>query len=449
MTGPMQRILGLVLGLLHVLTAAAVPDLPDVDPFYTPKNDSWKSEDPGYIIDHRPVKLPSVVPGAESPLTAHQLLYVTRNATLHKTTSVTTIVIPANPSPNRVLSYQIAYDAPDINCSPSYGLQAGAGFSAAMWNQVQMTFVFPYLQSYEGPFGKRPILNIPDYEGSNAAFTVGPQSGLHTLDSIQAALNSKHITGILPKARTVMFGYSGGALATEWASELHAHHASNLKIAGAAMGGPPPNITNTYINVNGTQSPLNVWAILGVMRAFPEVDQHMRDDLLPKYQSLFLGPQRRCTKCQLNAPKIEPTANISSWFKSGDEFLYKFKDILETYGVMGQHIQHGKSPNFPLYIYQGTKDNITGPIEDTDKLYEKYCGKGTKVRYLRYLERDHGGTLIEGMPRVCAMYDMDDDDLDMEEMEESRVLDNEPGLKDQTFVHGHSFVPGANDREDL
>ena len=78
-----------------------------------------------------------------------------------------------------------------------------------------MTLVFPYLQSFQGSFGKGLILKFP----------VEPQSGLHTLDSIQAALNFKNITGILPLAEAVTFGYSSGALATELASELHAHQA--------------------------------------------------------------------------------------------------------------------------------------------------------------------------------------------------------------------------------
>ncbi|KAA8647916.1 hypothetical protein EYZ11_012906 [Aspergillus tanneri] len=427
----------------------------------------------GDILDHRQVSLPSLIPGAESPLTAYQLLFVTRNASFDLTTSVTTVIIPENPNPNRVLSYQIAYDSPDVNCSPSYGLQRGAGFAAAMWNQVQMSFVFPYLMSYKGLLGRRPILNIPDYEGSNAAFTVGPQSGYHTLDSIRAALNSKDITGIKRTARAIMFGYSGGALATEWASELHAEYAPKLNIAGAAMGGPPPNITNTYINVNGTQSPLNVWAMLGVMRAFPEVDEHMRNDIRPDKRSLFLGPQKRCTRCQLYSPKIPPNENVSSWFEHGDEFLYKFKEILDTNGTMGNHIEKGQSPNFPLYIFQGTKDNITAPIEDTDNLYHKYCDAGTNVTYVRYVGLDHGGTLLAGMypawTWITAVFnwvkidectkkdigpsdgELNDVDVgpDMSEIEESEVIGSKPGFVDQIFIQGERFVPGSTNREDL
>jgi triacylglycerol lipase len=390
-------LLAITMALTHCLPALAQPLPPTIDPFYKPKDDSWKTKDPGWILDHRRVTLPSIFPGTESPLTAHQLLFVTRNASNDPTTSVTTVIRPQHANPKRLLSYQIAYDSPDVNCSPSFGLQKDAHKNARAWNQLQMMFILPYLMSNGGPLGKRPFINVPDYEGNNAAFTVGPQSGYHTLDSIKAALNSQEYTDIDPKAKAVMFGYSGGGLASEWASELHAHHAPDLNIVGAAIGGPPPNVTNTYIHVNGTQSPLNIWAILGVMNAFPQVNDSLRGDLKMKYGSFFLGPLTRCTESDITPPKIPTNANVSSWFDSGDNFLYEFSDILNDYGVMGQYIDKQKRPKFPLYIYQGTKDNITAPIDDTDALYSKYCDAGTVVRYVRYIGQDHGQTLLTGM----------------------------------------------------
>ncbi|KAL4874467.1 secretory lipase-domain-containing protein [Aspergillus karnatakaensis] len=359
--------------LIHFLLVAANPLPPTIDPFYKPQNDSWKSEKPGYIIDRRPVTLPSLIPGTESPLTAHQLLFVTRNATGDLTTSVTTVIRPQYANPDRLLSYQIAYDSAD-----------GTEVNAGRWNQLQLTLILPFLMSSAGPAGKRPFINIPDYEGNNAAFTVGPQSGYHTLDSIRAALNSQNHTNINPDAMAIMFGYSGGGLASEWAAELHAKHDSDLNIIAAAISGPPPNVTNTYIHVNGTRSPLNVWAILGVMNAFPEVNKFLTDNVKLKWGSYFLGPQTRCSSPDPKPPTIPSNANVTDWYENGDEFLKTNR------------------PRFPLYIYQGTEDNITAPISDTDELYRKYCQAGTKVWYLRYVGQDHGQTLIAGMYRAWS-----------------------------------------------
>ncbi|KAL3490342.1 secretory lipase-domain-containing protein [Aspergillus germanicus] len=379
--------------------AFADPLPPSVDPFYTPKNNDWKDKEPGYIIDHRPVELPSLVSdnNTENPLTAHQLLFVTRNASNLPATSLTTVIRPQYADPDRLVSYQVAYDAPDVNCSPSFGVQRGSQGNARLWNQIQMAFILPYLLSNEQPVGKRPFLNIPDYEGNNAAFTVGPQSGYHTLDSIRAALNSHNYTSINPGARTVLFGYSGGGIASEWASELHASHAPGLKIAGAAIGGPPPNITKTFIQVNGAGAQLGIWVILGMMNAFPELDNFIRHDIQTQYSSSFLGPLTVCSNPKPKPPMIRPKANVTTWFKSGDEFLFRFKHILDENGVMGRLINQTHKPNFPLYIYQGTSDNLTAPIGDTDQLVSEYCRAGTEVTYLRYVGRNHGQTVIAGM----------------------------------------------------
>ncbi|KAJ6104884.1 hypothetical protein N7486_003573 [Penicillium sp. IBT 16267x] len=145
------------------------------------------------------------------------------------------------------------YDSADINCGPSYGLHFQAERWGSLWNKLNLVFLLPYLQ-------KGPVLNIPDYEGSNAACTVGPQSAFHTLDSIRAALQSTDYTNISSDAMVIMFGYSGGAFATELATEK--------------LGGLPPNITSTYNNINkGPMAEVNIAAILGVMNAYPEMDE--------------------------------------------------------------------------------------------------------------------------------------------------------------------------------
>ncbi|PKX95988.1 putative lipase [Aspergillus novofumigatus IBT 16806] len=379
----------LLLGLLCVLVAEAVPLLPSEDPFYTPNDDSWSELPPGTIVNSREVTIASLVPGFPSKAKAFQLLYVTRDVHEQPAHTVTTIVVPQKPKFDRLLSFQIAYDSPDINCSPSYGIQFGVDGAAATWNRNQLSYVLPYLQ-------QGPVLNIPDYEGSNAAFTVGPQSAYQTLDSIRAALNSEHLTGLSPEAKTIMFGYSGGGYATEWASEFHHSYSPELEIAGAAIGGPPTNITKSYLSVNGgAASALNAWAMLGVMNAFPDLKAYMLDHLLPEYREAFLGPLKRCSprSGDGNDPPPLNNMNISSFFDNGHQFLYEFKDILDEIGVMGRH----GIPKFPLYIYKGTNDDIAPTIEDTTALVRKYCEAGTNVRFLPYSGLDHTTALIFGM----------------------------------------------------
>lgn len=66
--------------------------------------------------------------------------------------------------------------------------------------------------------GRGWYVNIADYEGPLASFGSGVQSGHATIDSARAALDPRF--GISPNAKYVLWGYSGGALASEFAAEL-------------------------------------------------------------------------------------------------------------------------------------------------------------------------------------------------------------------------------------
>lgn len=75
-------------------------------------------------------------------------------------------------------------------------------------------------------------MNVPDYEGPLASFTAGVLSGHSTIDSIRAAFNAKHILGLEQDARYAMWGYSGGALASEWAAELQVQVSAFVALTG-------------------------------------------------------------------------------------------------------------------------------------------------------------------------------------------------------------------------
>ena len=77
---------------------------------------------------------------------------------------------------------------------------------------------------------------VPDTEGQRADFAAGPEYGMNTLDSIRAAFNSSTV-GLPADARIALLGYSGGAIASEWAAELAYAPDVNGRLIGAAIGG--------------------------------------------------------------------------------------------------------------------------------------------------------------------------------------------------------------------
>ena len=76
--------------------------------------------------------------------------------------------------------------------------------------------------------------------------------------------------------------------------------------------------------------------------------------------------------------------------------MYDFATLLNSIGTMGFH----GAPIAPLFVWQGTKDEIMVPIEDTDALVKKYCAQGTKITYVRVENGRHGDALIAGMPEA-------------------------------------------------
>jgi Secretory lipase len=96
---------------------------------------------------------------------------------------------------------------------------------------LESTVIVPALLAGE-------VVVVPDIEGGEADFGAGPEYGMNTLDSLRAALGSL-VTGLANVAKIGLIGYSGGAIAAEWAAEFAPTYAPdvNQRLVGAAMGG--------------------------------------------------------------------------------------------------------------------------------------------------------------------------------------------------------------------
>jgi hypothetical protein len=213
------------------------PITPAQDPFYRAPP-GFENAVPGTILASRlaPAKLEilNLIPINIKEVT--QLLYRTTNAMGQPEVTVTTVLVPENASYDKVVNYQVAEDSGgQINCAPSYTLQTGSQALYAGTGDVEMLLII-------GALDEGWIVNTPDWEGPNSTFIEGFQAGQATLDSVRAVLSSGNITGVEKDAKVNMWGYSGGALASEWAMELQASYAPELKFVGAAIGGVTPNV---------------------------------------------------------------------------------------------------------------------------------------------------------------------------------------------------------------
>lgn len=209
--------------------AEAIP--PSEDPWYTAPS-GYEDTSPGMVLRNRTAPGNMVSSAGSNCSAAYQLLYRTTASQGNATFAVTTVFVPKTPT-NALLSYQIPYDSAYINSSPSYTMSQGG-----IQSDIKVAL------------GKGYFVTVPDYEGPLASFTAGHMSGYATIDAVRASLNAAGLYGLPDDSNYATWGYSGGALATEWAAELQLEYAPEMNFAGAAMGGLTPNVTTVLETIN-------------------------------------------------------------------------------------------------------------------------------------------------------------------------------------------------------
>ena len=131
----------IVATLLAGLSLSQALTPPSSDPWYTQPSNITKYK-PGQAIRSRAISNRLESSGSlaanVSVERAYQFLYRTTDSLGSAVAAATTLFIPFDSDPTKLLSYQTAYDSGSIDCSPSYILQYGTASSAN--------------QSSDGPF---------------------------------------------------------------------------------------------------------------------------------------------------------------------------------------------------------------------------------------------------------------------------------------------------------
>ncbi len=355
---------------------------PSIDPWYTEPS-GFESAPPGSVLRIReaPGNLTSIVNGSQS---AWNILYRTTDSQYRPTFAVTTLFVPRKAKANSkvLLSYQIPYDSAWVDASPSYTLYDASGVTGA--------------EALEPILAKGWFLNVPDYEGPLASFTAGVISGHATIDSIRAVRNLHARFGLDKDANYAMWGYSGGALASEWASELQVQYAPEMKFAGAALGGLTPNVTSVLFSINKhIAAGLGASAILGLGSQYPDIYEKYVSNLKttgPYNATGFLAAK---SLSLAGAALAFAMQDLSKYFEHGfDDILNNDTDkVVFNDGIMGYH----GVPQMPLYIYKAIKDEIS-PVADTDELVQKYCKMGASIVYKRNTVGAHVDEGSNGAP---------------------------------------------------
>ncbi len=213
-----------------------------------------------------------------------------------------------------------------------------------------------------------------DYEGEDLAYGAGQQSGYETLDAIRAA---EKWLGVPEVSTPVgMVGYSGGSIATEFASELAHTYAPGLDIVGVAAGGVPVDL---FHNLAYIDHPASGWTgqipafLDSLARAFDISD--FTQYLTPQGIAAVDANQTRCV-----ADFVGLT--IEQMFKP------KYQDI-EKDPVFVRILDHlvmsrTGTPQAPLFIGVGQSDSIGDGVmvdKDVQDLAYTYCHRGSRSSF--------------------------------------------------------------------
>jgi hypothetical protein len=373
---------------LLALTAAAVtavtpsahadgPPRPDHDAFYSYTDHKPLADiAPGTVLKRRATEM--YIGPISTPVAGEQLLYRTTGQRGQPTVTVTTVLAPVNaPVTPNIVGYLSFYDGLDPKCDPSYTLAGGdAGGAAQQEAEEEELLISWYLsQGF--------VVTVPDFEGTSLDWMAGRESGYNTLDAIRATQSYLHA----PDAKVGLSGYSGGAVAADWASELAPTYAPKMNIVGVAEGGVPVNYFHLFDYANGTDvySAAIPAMLLGLSRAY-DVD-------LSRYLSSYGARvvREESTGCMPDLFGRYPGLTVAKLLKP------RYRDWrhvpvlarLLREQTMGTYPGH---PTVPLLMGVGNSDGKGDGVmsaKDVQGLAAEYCKQGVAVQFEEYLGASH------------------------------------------------------------
>ena len=395
---PLVAVLALLVGSAVPAFAAAPPPLPRADPFYRYSGSTPLAQiAPGTVLDHRDVNLG--LGTSAGPVPATQLLYRTSDEQGRPSATVTTLAVPPGATVvPRVVAYLSFYDSLSDKCDPSYTLRGGdPGASNTQLTQVEQALVAQY-------YASGYITTVPDFEGPGLHWTAGHEAGYGTLDALRATESYLKLPSATPSA---LYGYSGGSIAADWASELAPTYANELNIVGVAEGGIPVDFAHnlTYIEGSASWSGIIPAVLVALSRAYgidiPKYASAQGLALTDKVQDQcigdFSGTTPGLTSDQLLKPEYRPLL-------AQPEFAGVINNLL-----MGTVPGHPKGPllmavgNDPNNSGAGPNDAKQGDdimvTKDVEALAHEYCGQGVPLQYQEIANTTHeqAAVVFEGL----------------------------------------------------
>ncbi|MEV6274410.1 lipase family protein [Nocardia sp. NPDC051832] len=369
--------------------APLVPLPPEFDPaFYRPAADVIANTQPGGLIAARQVNVANfgIIP---LNVDAWQVSYRSNNTAGQPIPAVATVLKPRGvaPEPRKLLSVQIAEDSLAGYCAPSYALQhlSVAAFAGQIVAPAEFIFAQAALQQ-----GWAVV--IPDHQGPNSAYAAGPLAGRITLDGIRAATAFEPL-GVGAQAPVGMYGYSGGALATQHAAELKQSYAPELNVVASATGGNGPDL-GAALNMANNQATagLVLAAVIGLTREYPYFAEYIDRNIDPLGRALMIAKNPLCVQYQsMLLPFIDLKGLL--WSAAGDPMRNPAVQRVMEETRLGKTV-----PDMPMFIWHSRWDEIL-PLGSANQMVDTYCADPrANVQYTRDWASEHIVAEVSGGP---------------------------------------------------
>ncbi|MFD7783335.1 lipase family protein [Streptomyces nojiriensis] len=358
---------------------------------------------PGTVLKTRTLQYHLL--GISTPLKAVQLLYRTTDAQGRPAANVTTVVRSPTGDRSKAVSYQSFYDSLNPQDGPSRAIAGNVTLGGLIPN-VEAVFLAPLLTlGYD--------VVIPDTEGQQANFAAGPEYGTNTLDSIRAATKSAQ-TGLDSDTAFGLMGYSGGAIATNWAAALAPSYAPDVqrKLVGYAEGGllvdPAHNLK--YVNGSLAWSGVIPMAVIGVSRSYGiDLKSYLNGYGLEVYKELEHGSI-------VDAIGRYPGLTWKKMAKSQYGDPNSIPAFVEAMNKI--NLGSAATPAIPGFIAQGNAGVLEGTFGnhpgigtgdgvmvagDVRALARQYCATGNSaVKYSQYELLSHTGASVAWAPAALG-----------------------------------------------
>ncbi|HWA64903.1 MAG TPA: lipase family protein [Mycobacteriales bacterium] len=328
---------------------------------------------PGAVLATEPVHV-SLGPAA-TPVTATRVTYRTTDQLGHPEADVTTVIAPSPLSGvlPRIVGYLSFYDGLGAKCDPSNTLTGGDAGPAtdSQATEEELLIAFYVANGW--------IVTVPDFEGPHLHWMAGRESGQSTLDAIRA---TESVLGLGTTTQVALSGYSGGAVAADWASELAPSYAPELTLSAVAEGGIPVDYAHLFSYVSGDAvfGASMPGILLGLARAYHYPLQRY---LSPYGKKLVHAESDTCITEDFGR---YPGLTMAKLFRARYRDPFAVPGLARIFNdqIMGRAPGH---PLVPLLMGIGDIDGFGDGVmrtADVETLAREYCRDGVAVEFRRY-----------------------------------------------------------------